>query len=108
MGRGAGAAAGLYVAVVATLVATSFRSAGQGFSMTEGAAFALTLPVLVVALPVVYLVGAGIWSLTNAGDGGPMWPVTLVFVVMFTVIAVANLWVLRRLVRRLRTRVLPS
>ena len=102
MGRATQLAAAGYVAAVVILVAVSFRSPHQGFSVTEGVALALTLPVLIAALPVVYLLGAAIWSLTDAGDGGPMWPVTLVFVLMFAVIAVANLWVLRWVAHRLR------
>jgi hypothetical protein len=101
MGRRAQVGAGLYVAVVAVLTGASFRDAGQGFSAVELAALVMLLPAVVVALPLIYLVGAGAWSLTDAGDGGPMWPVTVVFVVMFVGVAVANLWLLRRLLRRL-------
>jgi hypothetical protein len=101
MGRAAQLLAGAYVVAVAVLVAVSFREPGQGFSVTEGVAFVLTLPVLLAALPIVYLVGAAAWSITDAGDGGPMWPVTVVFVLMFVGVAVANLWLFRRLLRRL-------
>ncbi|HET7388380.1 MAG TPA: hypothetical protein VFJ19_17135 [Nocardioidaceae bacterium] len=95
----------LYVAVVAALAAAAFSGRDAGFSWgTEGVAMLLTLPVLIPALPVIYLLGAGIWSLTDAGDGGPMWPVTLVYAAMFGAVAVANLWVLRLAMRTLRRR----
>jgi hypothetical protein len=99
MGRKAQIAAGLYVAVVAVLAGASFHHSGQGFSAFEVATLVLLLPAVVVALPVIYLLGAGAWSLTDAGDGGPMWPVTVAFVLMFVGVAVVNLWLLRLLVR---------
>jgi hypothetical protein len=99
MGRRERLAAGLYVAVVAALAGASFHDSGQGFSAVEVAALVMLLPTVVVALPVIYLAGAAAWSLTDAGDGGPMWPVTVVFVLLFAGVAVANLWLLRRLVR---------
>jgi hypothetical protein len=94
--------AAAYVATVAVLAARSFWSRDQTFSVTEAIAFALTLPVLVVAIPAVYLLGAAVWSLTDAGDGGPMWPVTVAFTLMLAGIAVANVWVVRRLLGRRR------
>jgi hypothetical protein len=95
--------AAAYVVVVAVLTARSFWSRDQTFSVTEALAFALTLPVLVVAMPAVYVLGAAVWSLTDAGDGGPMWPVTVAFTLMLTGVAVANVWAVRRLVGRRRT-----
>jgi hypothetical protein len=92
--------AGLYVAVVAVLAARSFWSRDQGFSVTEALAFSLTLPALLVAAPAVYALGALAWSLTDAGDGGPMWPVTAAFTLMLAGVAGANVWAVRRLVRR--------
>ena len=91
--------AGLYVAVVAVLAARSFWSRDQGFSVTEALAFALTLPAMLVAIPAVYVLGAAAWSVTDAGDGGAMWPVTVAFTLMLAGTAVANVWVVRRLVR---------
>jgi hypothetical protein len=98
-GRGQIVARG-YVVLVAVLTAASFHEAGQGFSAVEAATLVLLLPTVLVALPVIYLVGAGAWAVTDAGGGGPMWPVTVVFVLMLGSVAVANLWLLRRLLRR--------
>jgi hypothetical protein len=104
MGPAARLAAGGYVVVVVVLVAAAFRDPDQDFSATEAIGLGLTLPVLLAALPVVYLVGAAAWSLTGAADGGPMWPVTLTFALMFAGVAVANLWVLRTAARALHRR----
>ena len=91
-------AAALYVGVVAALAANAFSDANGSFGRAEGAAMLLTLPALVIALPVIYVLGATIWNLTDAGDGGPMWPVTVVYTLMFAGVAIANLralWLLR-------------
>ena len=97
------AAAVLYVAVVAALAATAFSDRHATFSWsTEGVAMLLTLPALIAALPAIYVLGAAIWNVTNADSGGPMWPVTLVYTLMFAGVAVANLWVLRQVRRRWR------
>jgi hypothetical protein len=90
--------AAAYIAVVCFLAASAFSGPDEGFSWREGAAMCLTLPALVVALPVIYVLGALLWTVTDAGDGGPMWPVTVGFTVMFAVTALINVWVLRRAV----------
>ncbi len=93
---------GAYVAVVAGLAASAFWSPDQGFTWREGAAMLLVLPVLVGALPVVYVVGALAWNLTDADSGGPMWPVAVAYAVMFAGIAALNAWLLWALARRFR------
>jgi hypothetical protein len=92
----------LYVVLVAALAASAFWSPQEGFTWgREGLAMALTLPALVPALPVLYVAGALAWNITGADDGGPMWPVTLVYTLLFAATALANVWLLRRpLVRR--------
>jgi hypothetical protein len=89
-----------YVAVVMVLIAVAFRSNDQEFSWPEGVAMILTLPALVPALPAIYVIGAGLWSITDAGGGGPMWPVTAGFVVMLGGVAVANTMVARAVAAR--------
>jgi hypothetical protein len=89
-----------YVAVVAALAAAAFRKPNEGFTWSEAAAMLLTLPMLVPALPVVYVGGAAAWNLTGADTGGPMWPVTVAYAVMFGLIAVANLWLWGLILRR--------
>lgn len=99
----------LYVGVVAALAASAFSSPGEGFTWNrEGVAMLLTLPALIPALPLVYVIGAAIWNVTNAGDGGPIWPVTLVYTLMFAAVAAANVWLLRELVKRRRLRQTPA
>ena len=93
-----------YVAAVAALTAKAFSSPDPGFTWTEATAMLATLPAILGAMPVVYLGGALIWNLTGADDGGPMWPVTLVYTVIFAGAAVANLWLVRALVHVLRPR----
>jgi hypothetical protein len=88
-----------YVAVVAGLAAVAFSDAGSRFTWQEGAAMVLALPAMVLLLPVLYVVGAAAWNLSGgAGDGGPTWPVTVVYTLAFAGIAVANVWLLRALV----------
>ena len=97
--------AALYVGVVAALAASAFWSPDVGFTWREGLAMLLSLPALIPALPVIYVLGASTWNLTDADGTGPMWPVTLVYTLMFAGAAVANvclLVVLRRRQRRAR------
>ncbi len=58
--------AGLYVGTVAALAATALSGPNAGFTWNrEGVAMVPTLPALVLALPVVYLLGAAAWSVTG-------------------------------------------
>ena len=93
---------GLYVGAVAALAASAFSDPNAGFTWNrEGIAMILTLPALLPALPVVYLLGAAAWSVTGADHGGPMWPVTSAYAVLFAGTAVVNVWLLHLLGRRL-------
>ena len=95
--------AGLYVGTVAALAASAFSGPNAGFTWNrEGVAMVLTLPALLLALPVAYLLGAAAWSVTGADHGGPMWPVTSAYAVLFAGTAVANVWLVRLLARRRR------
>lgn len=97
--------AGLYVGVVSALAASAFASPGETFTWNrEGVAMLLTVPALLAALPVIYVVGAVIWNITDAGDGGPMWPVTLAYALMFAGVATANVWLLLVALRTRRAR----
>lgn len=93
-----------YVLAVAAAAATAFAHPDATFGWAEAAAIVLTLPAFVVALPCIYLGGAAAWNVTGADSGGPMWPVTVVYILMFTATAVANLVALGRLQRRRRRR----
>jgi sterol desaturase/sphingolipid hydroxylase (fatty acid hydroxylase superfamily) len=95
----------VYVGSVCALSLSAFSHPDQGFGVREALAMLLTLPALIVALPVIYLVGAVLWSLTGAADaGGPMWPVTVGFTVMFVVTAAAGARLLRLSVSWFRRR----
>jgi hypothetical protein len=63
-------------------------------------ALVLCLPAMVVGLPFLYLAGGLAWNLSDADNGGPRWPVTLTYVVMELVIAVANVFLVRLLLDR--------
>jgi hypothetical protein len=91
-----------YLAVVAVLAADAFSDPHAGFTWRTGAAMLLTLPAMVAALPVLYVVGAATWNATHAADGGPMWPVTLIYTVIFVGIAAANVWLVATALRRRR------
>ena len=83
-------AAGAYVAVVAALTTYAFRPSGDGFNVAEGIAAILTVPAIVPALPVIYVVGALAWHTVESDSGDPTLLVTSTFTAMMTVVALAN------------------
>ena len=87
--------AGAYVAIVAALTAAAFWSDAEERPWTEVAAAVLTLPTVVVALPAIYLLGALAWNVSDAAGDGPMWPVTLTFTTLMTVVACGNVLLVR-------------
>ena len=89
-----------YVGTAAALAASAWSSPDQGPGWQEAAALILTLPAMVVAPPVLYVAGATAWNLSGADDGGPMWPVTVVYALVVGVAALGNVLVLRLLLRR--------
>jgi len=92
-----------YVATVAALTAYAFSDAHQDHWGAEISAAVLTLPTIVAALPAIYLLGAAAWGVSDGGDGGPMWPVTLTFTLLMSVVAclnVAGFAFLRRVLHR--------
>ncbi|GAA1797844.1 hypothetical protein GCM10009795_049210 [Nocardioides hankookensis] len=97
-GRGARLLAAAYVVAVAVLTARAFSEADHDHWAAEIAAAVLTLPAIVPALPVIYVVGASAWNV------GPMWVVTLTFTLLMTVVACANVLLLRWAWRSLRGR----
>jgi|GEM_PF-4463648 len=93
-----------YVVGVGLLGATSFWSPNEQVFWPEIAAFALTLPASIAGIVPFYLGGALLWNLTGADSGGPMWPVTLGYGLMFAGLAAGNVWLVRQLGRHLRGR----
>jgi hypothetical protein len=85
-----------YVVTVAALTARAFSEADQDHWGAEIAAAVLTLPAIVPALPLIYVVGAGAWNV------GPMWVVTLTFTLLMTGVAYANVLFVRLAWRGLR------
>jgi hypothetical protein len=103
-GRAGRVVAIAYVVTVAGLTAYAFRPGADGFNVAEGVAAALTLPMIVPALPVIYLVGALAWNLGGTDSGDPTLLVTLTFTALMTAAAVANAWLLTLSWRWLRSR----
>lgn len=79
-----------YVGTVAALTVYAFRPGADGFNIAEGLAAVLALPMLVPALPVIYVVGALAWNLDGSESGDPTLLVTLTFTVLMTAVAAAN------------------
>ena len=79
-----------YVATVAILaiIATADpnRMAYPAFQIT----LVLCLPSLLLLAPVFYAVVGNVWHATGADHGGITWPVTVAYVVMFTIAAILN------------------
>lgn len=94
-----------YVGAVAALTAIAFSDPVEEHWTAEIAAAVLGLPFVIPALPVIYVLGAVAWNLSDATGGGPMWPVTLTFTAIMTAVACANAELVRAvLTRRARTR----
>jgi hypothetical protein len=83
-----------YVVVVASLTAYAFRPGADGFNVAEGVAAALTLPMIVPALPAIYVVGALAWNLGGTDNGDPTLLVTLTFTALMTAVAISNVWLI--------------
>ena len=87
-----------YVATVAALTAVAFSDPHRDHWTAEIAAALLALPLIVPAMPVIYVLGGLAWH-------GPMWVVTLAFTAMTTAVAVGNVLLVRAgASRRSRTR----
>ncbi|WP_028643432.1 hypothetical protein [Nocardioides sp. URHA0020] len=91
-----------YVVAVAALTARAFSDGHQDHWGAEIAAAVLTLPLIVPALPVIYVVGAFAWAVTDARDDGSVWPVTVTFTLMMVVVAGADVVLARTVWRSLR------
>jgi len=59
-------------------------------------ALVVCLPAIVVTMPFLYIGLAGLWNLMGDHRSGPVWLVTLAWVVVVAATAVANLWLLDR------------
>ncbi len=92
------AASGWYVVVVTVSMGLAMIDPNDPEQPLLVAACVLCLPAMVLALPVFYVVVATAWNLTDADNGGSTWPVTATYVVGIGLVAVANVWVARRVV----------
>ena len=112
--------AATYVAAVAGLTAAAFSS-HDALVWAEVAAGLLALPMVIVALPGIYLFGALAWRFADSPSSGSassmdpvvaepaIWPVTLTFTVIMTLVACANVELVRLTWRELtRSRRAPS
>ena len=80
----------------------------------EVAVGVLTLPAVLPALPVVYVLGAFAWTFSDSPASGtassagaatappPVWPVALTFTASMTLVAIANVALIGLLLRRAR------
>lgn len=94
----------LFVLVVTALTCVAWRDPNHVQRGSEVASIGLTVPAFVPLLGVVYGVLAASRSLFHADAGGPLWPVTIVYVAVFAGLAVLEVWVVRivRVGRRAR------
>ncbi len=93
------------------LTAYAFRPGADGFNVAEGIAAVLTLPMIVPALPIIYVVGGLAWAVADSESGDPTLLVTLTFTVLMTGVALANVWLLSvtgRFIRATRSRSGPK
>ena len=100
------AAATTYVAIVAALTAAAY-SDHEVVRWAQVAAALLTLPSLVAALPAIYVLGAFAWTFADSAPSGSassadpvtatpaIWPVTLTFTALMTLVACANVVLVR-------------
>jgi hypothetical protein len=91
-----------YVLAVAVLAAMAWGHDHEGFDPLEAAALILSLPCLFVAFPAIYLAGG--LTFAAVGEGGPLWPVALVFALSLSTCALANVWLCRAIGARLSAR----
>ncbi len=94
--------------VVAALTLVAWRDPNHVQRATEVASIVLTLPTFVPLLPVVYAGLAASRNLFHADSGGPAWPVTIVYVAMFTGLAALEVLVVRRMHAGRRARRAPG
>jgi hypothetical protein len=101
--------AAVYIAAVTTLGASAFWTPIEEFTWNrEAAALLLSLPALVVGIFAIYVLGPIAWHATNASSGGPMWPVTLVYTIIFAAMAITNVWLIRTHIKRHRAKTRPT
>jgi hypothetical protein len=101
-----------YVTTVAGLTARAFWGADPEHWRAEIAAAVLTLPTIIVALPVVYVTLGLVGSATDEPSSGSAsssspdydsaawWPVTLAVTLLMTGVACANFLLVRAVVSR--------
>jgi hypothetical protein len=98
----------VYVAAVTCLGASAFWTPNEAFTWNrEAVALLLSLPALCLGIFAIYVLGPLAWNATNASNGGPMWPVTLVYTIIFAAMAIANVWLVRTLIKWRRTGTRP-
>ena len=89
----------IYVATVTALGASAFWTSSEGVTWREQTALVLLLPAVVVGIFAIYGIVPLAWQVTGADNGGPHWPITLVYTVLFAAMALANVALVHRLYR---------
>jgi hypothetical protein len=59
------------------------------------AAMLTTAPATILMLPVLYIAGGEAWHLSHADNGGPLWPVRLVYGLIMGCAALLNVILVR-------------
>jgi hypothetical protein len=96
------AVAAAYVLVVAAVTAHAFWPGTDGFNASEGVAGVLTVPLILPALPIIYVVGALAWQVGGTESGQPTSVVTVAFTAMMALVALANVALVAAVRRRRR------
>jgi hypothetical protein len=98
-----------YVAAVTCLGASAFWTLNEGFTWREAVALLLSFPALCIGIFAIYLLAPLAWNATDADNGGPYWPVMLVYTLIFAAMAITNVWLVctLRKWRRVGTRPMP-
>lgn len=86
-----------FVGVVLVLMVVAWRDPIHVQREAEVASIALTLPAFLPLVAVVYGVLAASRNLFHVDSGGPGWPVTLVYTLVFGGLAALEVFVTRRL-----------
>ncbi|MEI7619657.1 MAG: hypothetical protein WCK14_13650 [Actinomycetota bacterium] len=93
-----------YVAAVMLITALATADPNHLRPVLFIAALVICLPAMAPALPIFYVAAAAMWNVTDAANGGLLWPMTAAFTLLLGATACGNVWLVTRLVRIVRKR----
>ncbi|MEI8240262.1 MAG: hypothetical protein WCI22_12670 [Actinomycetota bacterium] len=85
-----------YVAVVVALAFIGEIDPNHPRPVPVIAAVVLSLPLVIVAFPLLYLLLALLWRVTDADRGGSTWMITLIWLVALGLAAMGNVMLFER------------